>query len=356
MRSHRGRDRGGARRLRLAHQRERAAHARPASRRSSSRSARSGRRARTGIPEFARTPAFAWAPIRGAKRYEFELSTSPATSDAGFAAANGLVWSSSVLQTPATAIPIALPWITGEPASLYWHVRAVAGKKVSGVERDPGVQHALGRRAEAADRSRSRATSAGRRSTAPRATRSGGSSAGKVIATMTNVADEREFYAFHDDAGLDRRRRLARPRRPRDLRPVQERAAGRLVRAVEPGLPLGRTRPTRSRRGTDVMPVGTDSDVVSDARSRACTASCRRSSSRATATRTTACTASTSSATATASTSSSAARSSAGPAYAPRTTGPLQLPASAEELADAPAHVPGRRRARATRTQPTPTR
>ena len=85
----------------------------------------------TGIPEFARTPAFAWAPIRGAKRYEFELSTSPATDGAGFVSPNGLVWSSSVLQTPATAIPLALPWITGEPASLYWHVRALAGHKVS---------------------------------------------------------------------------------------------------------------------------------------------------------------------------------------------------------------------------------
>src|SRR6478609_4226792 len=37
----------------------------------------------TGIPEFARTPAFAWTPIRGATKYEFELSTSPATSSGG---------------------------------------------------------------------------------------------------------------------------------------------------------------------------------------------------------------------------------------------------------------------------------
>ena len=56
-----------------------------------------------GIPEFARTPAFAWAPIRGAKRYEFELSTSPSTNDAGFTVANGLVWSSSALK-PASLV------------------------------------------------------------------------------------------------------------------------------------------------------------------------------------------------------------------------------------------------------------
>ena len=38
---------------------------------------------------FSRTPAFAWAPVRGATRYEFELSTSKR-----FRADNGLVWSS----------------------------------------------------------------------------------------------------------------------------------------------------------------------------------------------------------------------------------------------------------------------
>src|SRR5262245_64762894 len=60
----------------------------------------------TGIPEFARTPAFAWTPMPGAKTYEFELSTSPTSSDAGFTSADGLVWSGRVGQTPATAIPV----------------------------------------------------------------------------------------------------------------------------------------------------------------------------------------------------------------------------------------------------------
>ena len=75
-----------------------------------------------GVPEFSRTPSFAWKPVAGASRYEFELSTSK-----DFRAGNGLIWSSKTLTTPATAIPLSLPWITGEPASLYWHVRAVDG-------------------------------------------------------------------------------------------------------------------------------------------------------------------------------------------------------------------------------------
>src|SRR3954447_14737586 len=63
--------------------------------------------AANGVPEYARTPSFAWKPVMGASRYEFQLSTST-----DFRAANGLVWSSKTLTTPATAIPLALPWIT----------------------------------------------------------------------------------------------------------------------------------------------------------------------------------------------------------------------------------------------------
>ena len=79
-----------------------------------------GRQRASSVPTFSRTPSFAWVPVRGAVRYEFELSTSDR-----FAAANAVIWSTTKLTTPAVSIPIALPWITGSPASLYWHVRAV---------------------------------------------------------------------------------------------------------------------------------------------------------------------------------------------------------------------------------------
>ena len=83
------------------------------------------RLASNGSPApFTRTPSFAWAPVRGAKRYEFELSTSKY-----FRAENAVIWSSKTLTTPAAAVPISLPWITGP--SLYWHVRALAGDRVS---------------------------------------------------------------------------------------------------------------------------------------------------------------------------------------------------------------------------------
>src|SRR3954468_11400863 len=44
---------------------------------------------------------------------------------------NGLVWSGKGLKSPATALPLTLPWITGSPYSLYAHVRAVTARAVS---------------------------------------------------------------------------------------------------------------------------------------------------------------------------------------------------------------------------------
>lgn len=72
---------------------------------------------------FPRTPAFAWRPVAGAKRYEVELSTSDVGND------GAVIWSSASLdapiRTPATSVPVSLPWITGNPYSLYARVRGI---------------------------------------------------------------------------------------------------------------------------------------------------------------------------------------------------------------------------------------
>jgi hypothetical protein len=78
------------------------------------------------VPTFSRTPSFAWTPVRGTTRYEFELST-----DETFRSQNAVIWSSTTLTTPAAAVPISLPWITGDGGSLYWHVRAYGAGGVS---------------------------------------------------------------------------------------------------------------------------------------------------------------------------------------------------------------------------------
>ena len=145
----------------------------------------------------------------------------PATSSScrratKFGAANAVIWSSRTLTTPAASVPISLPWITGNPASLYWHVRAWCGRCRVGLERASALQHALARRSNrdchddarrpAAVRA-SPGTSAGRRSRARPATRSGTrtsastQSAWQDLSTITTVADEREFYTLRDAVG-----------------------------------------------------------------------------------------------------------------------------------------------------------
>jgi hypothetical protein len=97
---------------------------------------------------FPRTPSFAWNPVKGALRYEFQLATTASFND------GSVVWSNvgattkvaagaeskdaeasattqklprtlRELRAPAIALDVALPWITGEPYSLYARVRGV---------------------------------------------------------------------------------------------------------------------------------------------------------------------------------------------------------------------------------------
>src|SRR5262245_34846964 len=74
---------------------------------------------------FSRTPSFAWNPVRGAVRYQFELSATKR-----FRAGNAVIWSGKPVITPATAVPVSLPWLKNRP--LFWRVRAFGGGAVSG--------------------------------------------------------------------------------------------------------------------------------------------------------------------------------------------------------------------------------
>ena len=74
---------------------------------------------------FARTPSFAWRPVRGARRYEFQLSTSNTFRD------SGIVYRASDLASPVAAVPLTIPWITGQPYSLYARARAIVGSRAT---------------------------------------------------------------------------------------------------------------------------------------------------------------------------------------------------------------------------------
>jgi hypothetical protein len=139
---------------------------------------------------FSRTPSFAWRPVRGAVRYEFELANRSNFSE------GSLIWSANS-KMPTAAIPVALPWMTGSPYALWAHVRAVTRKGVSRWSAPYGFNM--------------------RWSALPQATPSPpglvrwnpveGATGyhvwflgpNKRIATKTNVADEREHWSFHQD-------------------------------------------------------------------------------------------------------------------------------------------------------------
>jgi hypothetical protein len=144
---------------------------------------------------FPRTPAFAWNAVKGAKRYDFEVSTSQNFSD------SAVIFSSSELNlkltSPTASVPVSLPWMTGNPYALYAHVRAVGPRGQAG-----RWSAAYGFNMRWRDRPRPldpqfpglvRWTPV-EGATSYEVWLSGSS---KLFYTTTNVADEREFYAFH---------------------------------------------------------------------------------------------------------------------------------------------------------------
>jgi hypothetical protein len=146
---------------------------------------------------FSRTPSFGWNPVPGARRYDFELATGPSFSD------NAVVWSANKIPAPTVAVPLSLPWITGQPYSLYAHVRAVT-------RRGPGRWSApfgFNMRWPAVP-APLRPNYPGLLRWTPVAGASGyavwiqnptNSNASKIFTTRLNMADEREYYTFHQD-------------------------------------------------------------------------------------------------------------------------------------------------------------
>src|SRR5436305_952354 len=77
---------------------------------------------------YPRTPSFAWSPVsaRGGS-YDFELSTSRSFNE------SSVLFNYTKVKIPALAIDHQLPWMTGVPYALWAHVRweSADGKKVT---------------------------------------------------------------------------------------------------------------------------------------------------------------------------------------------------------------------------------
>jgi hypothetical protein len=141
---------------------------------------------------FSRTPGFAWNPVRGAQRYEFQLSTSASFRE------SGVVYSDTSLTTPVASPALTLPWINGTPHALYARVRAVLEDSTT------DWSSAFGFDMEPASVPTPLASYPG----LLRWTPVDGAAAyqvwlvdvPKIVTTQTNVLDEREFYSFHQAA------------------------------------------------------------------------------------------------------------------------------------------------------------
>ncbi len=142
---------------------------------------------------FPRTPSFAWRPVRGANKYEFELATQRSFTD------SSIVWSGPA-KMPAVAVPISLPWMTGTPYALWARVRAVTHKGVSRWT----AAYGFNTRWTAVPQAQQSTVGLVRWAPVEGATGYNVWFLGpnKVIATRTNVADEREHWTFHQDPAV----------------------------------------------------------------------------------------------------------------------------------------------------------
>ena len=141
---------------------------------------------------FSRTPSFAWQPVRGAVSYQFELATSQRFAD------NAIVYSEIGLNSPVESVPIALPWSGGTDYSLYAHVRAVTRTGTTAWS----VPYGFAMRWTSIPQPLLPSYPGLLRwTTVPGATayQVWEIDTGKIFTTLTNVADEREYYTFHQD-------------------------------------------------------------------------------------------------------------------------------------------------------------
>lgn len=141
---------------------------------------------------FSRTPGFAWNPVQGAQRYEFQLSTSASFRE------SGVVYSDTSLTSPVASPALTLPWINGTPHALYARVRAVLDDSTTDWSPSFGFDM------EPASVPTPLPSYPGLLRWAP----VDGAAAyqvwlvdvPKIVTTQTNVLDEREFYSFHQAA------------------------------------------------------------------------------------------------------------------------------------------------------------
>ena len=145
---------------------------------------------------FTRTPSFAWNPVPGAIRYQFQLATSSTFRE------SGLVYSTSALTSPVAAPTVMLPWITGNPHALFARVRGITASATTPWSTPFGFDMAPGPAPKPLP------SEPGLLRWSPIEGADGyevwfvdiNNPTPKMETVFTNVLDEREFYTFHRTA------------------------------------------------------------------------------------------------------------------------------------------------------------
>jgi hypothetical protein len=145
---------------------------------------------------FTRTPSFAWNPVHGAIRYQFQLATSSSFRE------SGLVYSTSGLTSPVAAPTVMLPWITGNPHALFARVRGITASATTPWSAPFGFDMVPGSAPKPLP------SEPGLLRWSPIEGADGyqvwfvdiNNPTPKMETVFTNVLDEREFYTFHRTA------------------------------------------------------------------------------------------------------------------------------------------------------------
>jgi hypothetical protein len=142
---------------------------------------------------FSRTPSFAWSPVPGAVRYQFQLATSSSFRE------SGLIYTETNLGTPVVAPILTLPWITGNPHALFARVRAIKRSSVTPWSAPFGfdMQPAAAPKPLPSEPGLLRWTPVEGADSYQIWLVDINNPTAKMETVFTNVLDEREFYTFH---------------------------------------------------------------------------------------------------------------------------------------------------------------
>jgi len=145
---------------------------------------------------YALMPAFAWSAVPGASSYQLQLATSSVFSDAT------TLYDKS-FAAPVASVQLQVPWMTGKPYALWVRVRVVANGRTSGWSAPFGFNTAW----QQVPQQLNAPDGLIRWSTVQGATgyevwfQNVPGNWQTHFTTLTNVADEREYWTYHPNAG-----------------------------------------------------------------------------------------------------------------------------------------------------------